>query len=122
MQETTIDKTGAVVNFILRAGTKWNQTLTFNNADGTPLDLSQYDEIHIQVRKKPGMEVVMEGLLTENTLSVTGVGNNNLNIVGLQCPDEPGSYNYDIDFISVSSLDSLIYGHISIVDQITIQT
>jgi hypothetical protein len=117
-----IDNTGACQNFILKEGMVWNQEFIFSDDLDDPIDLSQYDEIHLQCRKKKGDPVIFEAKLTTGEFVVSGVDNDKLTI-NVQIPNDcQGNYHYDTDFIGDSANDPYLYGQIVIKYQITEQT
>jgi len=101
------------------AGDILNQTFTFTNADNTPIDLTIYDDIVMQVRKKPGEAIESSGSLGDSDFSIGGVGNNELTI-NLQMPLVSGTYQYDIEFIGQGIRETKIGGYIYVRPQITI--
>ena len=87
--------------------TKIGQTLTLamefyeDEAETIPWDLSIYDDIQMQVRKKAGSDPVLFASLDTGEFIISGAGDNILTlvleIVGVDLL--PGVYKYDYDFI-----------------------
>jgi hypothetical protein len=110
-----------------------SRTMTFTDqATGDPYDLSIYDVIKMQVRKRPGSDVIAEGSLEDGNFEVSGADNNVFEIKNIYIPaDTPaGVYLYDIEFSNVdtgeslwaptSIKDTLVSGTITITAQITV--
>lgn len=110
------------------------RTMTFKDkVTGDPYDLSIYNAIKMQIRKKPGSTVIAEGSLDDGNFEVSGVDNNILEIKNIYIPENTitGVYLYDIEFSNVynpeaslwapdSIKDTLISGTITITAQITV--
>jgi len=111
------------MSICLRAvqGDKWAWTATFTNDDDTPYDLTIYDEIQMQIRKKPGTEVIASGSLTGGEFAVIGDDDNVLSLEDVQLPDDAkGLYMFDVEFIATGIHETLLRGTVNIVEQITI--
>jgi hypothetical protein len=111
------------MSICLRAvqGDKWAWTAAFTNDDDTPYDLTVYDEIQMQIRKKPGMEVIASGSLGGGEFAVIGEDDNVLSLEDVQIPDDvKGLYMFDVEFIATGIHETLIRGSVNIVDQITV--
>ena len=109
------------------------RTMTFTDQKtGDPYDLSIYAAIKMQVRKRPGSDVIAEGSLADGNFVVSGDDNNVLEIKNLYIPEITpiGVYLYDIEFSNIdtgesvwapnSIKDTLISGTITITAQITV--
>lgn len=101
-------------------GDKWAWTATFTNDDDTPYDLSIYDEIQMQIRKKPGATVIASGTLTDGEFAIAGEDQNILSLENVDIPaDVKGVYQFDVEFIATDIHETLIRGTVNIVEQIT---
>jgi hypothetical protein len=101
-------------------GDKWAWSATFNNDDDSPYDLSIYDEIQMQIRKKSGSEVIASGTLTGGEFAIAGEDQNILSLENVDIPsDVKGVYQFDIEFIAEDVHETLIRGTLPIVEQIT---
>ncbi len=101
-------------------GDKWAWTATFTNDDDTPYDLSIYDEIQMQIRKKPGATVIASGTLTGGEFAIAGEDENILSLENVDIPaDAKGVYQFDVEFIATDIHETLIKGLVNIVEQIT---
>lgn len=123
MSCTIIDKTGKRLDWKLRQGQTWSFTMEFTDeTTSDPIDLTIYTEIHLQVRKRPGADVLMEAKLTDNDFVISGADDNVLELSGIEVLPDKGVYRYDVDFItSAGKKDQYFYGSIIIVDEITTQ-
>lgn len=102
-------------------GDKWAWTATFLNDDDTPYDLSIYEEINMQIRKKPGAEVVASGSLTGGEFGITGEDQNILSCEAVDIPDNiKGVYQFDVEFIATDIHETLLRGTVNIVEEITV--
>jgi hypothetical protein len=111
------------MSICLRAvqGDKWAWTAAFTNDDDTPYDLTIYDEIQMQIRKKPGTEVIASGSLGGGEFAVIGEDDNVLSLEDVQIPDDvKGLYMFDVEFIATGIHETLMRGTVNIVEQITI--
>jgi hypothetical protein len=101
-------------------GDKWAWSATFTNDDDTPYDLSIYDEIQMQIRKKPGSEVIASGTLTGGEFGIGGEDQNILSLENVDIPaDVKGVYQFDVEFIATDIHETLIRGTVTIMEQIT---
>jgi hypothetical protein len=101
-------------------GDKWAWTMRFVNDDETPIDLTIYDEIQMEIRKKPGSEVIASGTLTGGEFAVIGEDDNVLSLEDVQIPDNAkGLYRFDVEFIATGIHETLLRGTLNIIEQIT---
>ena len=101
-------------------GDKWAWSATFTNDDNTPYDLSIYDEIQMQIRKKPGSEVIASGTLTGGEFAIAGEDQNILSLENVDLPsDAKGVYQFDVEFLAEDVHETLIRGTVTILEQIT---
>ena len=107
-------------NISVVAGDTLDRTFTFVDANDDPKDLTGYTEIKLQMREVAGSEVVAEATLTGGLFTIAGAGNNILTLTGLDIPEVPGKYRYDIQFSNVNQRHTLIAGVIFVKSQITI--
>lgn len=120
MSNTTVNKIGERLDFLLKAGGKFNQSIIFTDSNDVPIDLTFYDLIRFQCRKKPTTDIIMHASTEDSSITITGDGNNILNIVGVDIPNIPGKYKYDLDFVKGDTInDSYFYGMIIITSQIS---
>ena len=102
------------------AGDIWRRPYRFTNSDGvTPIDLSIYTEIAMQVRKGPGTAVVASGSLTGGEITVSGTDHNVVILSEITMPDVVGLYKTDIEFTYTGVRHTLVRLLINIVEQIT---
>jgi hypothetical protein len=75
----------------------------------------------MQIRKKPGTDVIASGSLTGGEFAVIGDDDNVLSCEDVQLPDDAkGIYMFDVEFIATGIHETLIRGSVNIVEQITV--
>jgi hypothetical protein len=75
----------------------------------------------MQIRKKPGTEVIASGSLGGGEFAVIGEDDNVLSLEDVQIPDDAkGLYMFDVEFIATGIHETLIRGSVNIVEQITV--
>ena len=113
-----------VIPIFATAGDTYTESWTFvNPIDDSPIDLSGYVEIAMQVRRVAGAEVMAEAKLSEGTFTVSGVGHNILNVELTFDPTMVGDYKHDVEFYTTTEKKkTLLEGPVCIDKQITVIT
>ena len=109
-----------IINLQTVQGDNWSWTATFVDDADDPIDLTIYDDIQMEIRKKPGAEVIADSFLTSNGFSVIGADNNILSLDECYIPtDVQGVYQFDVQFIIAGNAETLLRGTLNILPEIT---
>ena len=109
-----------IINLQVVQGDNWAWTATFADDADDPIDLSVYDDIQMEIRKKPGAEVIADAFLTNNGFSLIGTDSNILSLDECYIPtDVQGVYQFDVQFILAGNAETLIRGTVNILPEIT---
>jgi hypothetical protein len=108
-------------NIEIKAGSKLARTLTFTNNDGSPYPLTPYTQIHMQVRRTPSDDPIIDASMAGGHFEISGTSSNILIMSNIDVPDDAiGPYLYDIDFGNgIDILDTLVEGSFVVTFQIT---
>ena len=109
-----------IINLQTVQGDNWAWTATFVDDADDPIDLTIYDDIQMEIRKKPGAEVIADAFLTNNGFSVIGANDNVLSLDECFIPtDVQGVYQFDVQFITSGNAETLLRGTLNILPEIT---
>lgn len=114
--------TATKYTFICEQGANFNHVVTWKNAEGEPIDNTDYTA-RMQVRKDPGFEPEIE-LTTENNQIELGGANGEVQLQLLSADTAalvPGDYLYDLELVTgAGEISRIVEGVFSVNGEITI--
>lgn len=121
LYNNTIAMTCDIVNLKTVQGDNWAWTATFVDDADDPIDLTIYDDVQMEIRKKPGSTVIASAYLTGNDFSIIGTDNNVLSLDTCYIPDDvQGVYQFDVQLVLAGQVETVIRGTLNILPEITV--
>ena len=121
MSNNTIAMTCDIVNLKTVQGDNWAWTATFVDDADDPIDLTIYDDVQMEIRKKPGSTVIASAYLTSNDFSIIGTDSNVLSLNNCYIPDDvQGVYQFDVQLVLAGQVETVIRGTLNILPEITV--
>lgn len=102
-----IDARGAESDIYIEKDTKLNITLTFRDADGTVIDIAQFDDIQMIVATTPTVTVYSKD---DGDMSVV----NNALITDFQVNIAVGNYDYQLVMTTATGNIQYMYGKMKV--------
>jgi hypothetical protein len=110
-----------IVNLKTVQGDNWAWTATFVDDADDPIDLTIYDDVQMEIRKKPGSTVIASAYLTGNDFSIIGTDSNVLSLDSCYIPDDvQGVYQFDVQLVLAGQVETVIRGTLNILPEITV--
>lgn len=121
LYNNTIAMTCDIVNLKTVQGDNWAWTATFVDDADDPIDLTIYDDVQMEIRKKPGSTVIASAYLTGNDFSIIGTDSNVLSLDTCYIPDDvQGVYQFDVQLVLAGQVETVIRGTLNILPEITV--
>jgi hypothetical protein len=109
-----------IINLQTVQGDNWAWTATFVDDTDQPIDLSVYDDVQMEIRKKPNADVIASATLIGADFSVIGDDSNILSLDICYIPtDVQGVYQWDVQFVLGGNVETKIRGTLNILPEIT---